>query len=171
MMSCTQSMSYLPTKQPDATIGGEKRAPSSLVQSTTTIGRLVVWPISFRHRMTSSPAKTPAMPSKRPPLIWVSRWLPIKIGGKLLSVPSRRPKMFPAASISTVNPASLHHLQNRSRIVRSSSDNVRRDNPPGRPLPISAEAWMVDQKRSRSTRVSGFIDIEYILSFVEAELK
>jgi hypothetical protein len=39
--SSTQSTAYTPAKAPAAIIGGEKRAPSSLVQSTTSMARLV----------------------------------------------------------------------------------------------------------------------------------
>ena len=39
-------------------MGGENRAPSSLVQFTMTSGRRVTWPASFRQRTSSSPART-----------------------------------------------------------------------------------------------------------------
>jgi len=42
---------------PEATIGGEKRTPSSLVQFTTTMVRFVICSKSFSVRMTSRPAR------------------------------------------------------------------------------------------------------------------
>src|SRR6266404_9240291 len=80
--SSTQSTSKTPAKAPEATIGGVKRAPSSLVQHTSSSGRLVRTRRSSRVRSTSSPASTPTMPSYLPPANWVSRWLPISTGGR-----------------------------------------------------------------------------------------
>jgi hypothetical protein len=59
----TQSTSNTPAKAPEATIGGVKRAPSSLDQLTISMGRVVSIPRAFRVRTTSKPASTPKMPS------------------------------------------------------------------------------------------------------------
>ncbi len=48
-------------------MAGAKRAPSSFVQLTTTIGCFVLMLRSFIERMTSRPASTPSTPSYLPP--------------------------------------------------------------------------------------------------------
>ena len=45
------------------------------------------------------------MPSYFPPVGWVSRWLPMAMGGRLLSLPGRRAKILPISSMVTVQPA------------------------------------------------------------------
>src|SRR6266850_376656 len=57
--SSTQSTSKTPAKAPEATIGGVKRAPSSLVQHTSSSGRLVRTRRSSSVRSTRRP---PALP-------------------------------------------------------------------------------------------------------------
>ena len=69
-------------------MAGAKREPSSLVQSTMTIGRSVWTLFSCRVRMTSSAPMTPRMPSKRPPLGCESMCEPLMTGGRRV-VPSR----------------------------------------------------------------------------------
>jgi len=68
-----QSSDLTPPKTAEASIGGAKRAPSSFVQLTSSTARRVRTPPSFKVRITSSPERTPRMPSKRPPAICVSR--------------------------------------------------------------------------------------------------
>ncbi|GIT39216.1 MAG: hypothetical protein Ct9H300mP8_04120 [Gammaproteobacteria bacterium] len=53
-----------PDQTPEPTIAGEKREPSSLVQTTSSSGLRVVWFASLSARTTSSPARTPYTPSK-----------------------------------------------------------------------------------------------------------
>ncbi|VFS94460.1 Uncharacterised protein [Raoultella planticola] len=54
-----ESFAELPGPHADASIAGAKRAPSSLVQLTSTISRSVSMPRSFSVRSASSPASTP----------------------------------------------------------------------------------------------------------------
>ena len=70
------------------------------------------------------------MPSYFPPVGWVSRWLPMAIGGNDGSRPGRRAKMLPMSSTVTVHPAASHAARNQSRTWRSRSVNVSRQIPP-----------------------------------------
>jgi hypothetical protein len=157
--SSTQSTSNTPANAPEATIGGVNRAPSSLVQHTSSSGRLVRTRRSSRVRSTSSPASTPTMPSYLPPANWVSRWLPIRTGGRWSSTPGRRAKMLPRRSTVTVQPASVHQVMKRSRISLSASVRARRRRPPALPGPISPERITVDQKRGASMPNSSLVDM------------
>ncbi len=131
-------------------MAGAKRVPSSLVQLTTSIGRSVSKLKSFSVRITSSPVRTPAMPSYLPPVGWVSRWLPMTTGGSSGRLPGRRANMLPSSSISTVQPAASHHERKRSRPSRSRSVSVCRLQPPLAVPPIFAISKMVCISRSPS---------------------
>ena len=53
-------------------MSGANRAPSSSVKNATVIGCRVATPCCSRVSITSSPASTPRLPSKRPPVATVS---------------------------------------------------------------------------------------------------
>jgi hypothetical protein len=68
----------------------ETHAPSSFVQTITSIGAAVSTFASFNARTTSRPASTPYAPSNLPPCGCVSRWLPVATGRRCRSRPARR---------------------------------------------------------------------------------
>ena len=86
---------------------GWKREPSSLVQATAITGRLVLMPASSSASSASKAASTPNMPSKRPPVGWLSMCEPLITGRALASVPSRRTNRLPIASVKTAEAARL----------------------------------------------------------------
>ncbi len=108
-MSCT------PQKMPDPIMAGEKREPSSLVQLTTVNGWRRPRPEAFSTRRISTPARTPSIPSKRPPAGWVSRWLPTAMAARPGSEPGKVANMFPMRSTSTVQPSARHSASNQRR--------------------------------------------------------
>jgi hypothetical protein len=87
-----------------------------------------------------------------PPAIWLSRWLPMMTGGRLSSVPARRPNMLPSASTETVSPASSHQRAKRLRTSRSEAERANRRRPPALPGPIFPDSISIDQSRSPSMR-------------------
>ena len=68
-----------PPNTPDAIIAGAKREPSSLVQLMTSIGAGLV--AGLDQGAQRERPSTPSTPSNLPPVGWVSRWLPMAIGG------------------------------------------------------------------------------------------
>ena len=88
------------------------------------------------------------MPSKRPPVGWVSKWLPDITGRRLGSLPGRRAKILPTLSTVTVQPASSAHLTNRSRPWPSNSVPARRATPPFGVAPILAISIKLSHKRA-----------------------
>ncbi len=52
---------------------------------------------------------------------WVSRWLPVITGGRLVSRPGRRAKMLPILSTRTVQPAASHQPMKSRRAAPSRS--------------------------------------------------
>ena len=102
---------------------------------------------------TSSPASTPRMPSKRPPVGCVSRWLPIAIGGRSSRRPRRRAKMLPISSTVTRQPSRSQASTNQSRTRRSSSLSVSRHTPPRSVAPIRPVSRIVCQRRVASISV------------------
>ena len=145
-----QSRSRRPANTADASIGGLKRAPSSLDQFTTSMGRRVSIPCSSRVRRISNPASTPRIPSNLPPVYCVSRWLPTITGAAAASRPARRAKMFPILSTVTVAPTSRHHSTKTSRISLSDASSASRRRPWSRPGPMRADVIMVSHSRSAS---------------------
>ena len=70
-------------------MSGAKRLPSSSVKKATAIGRRVATPCCSSVSTTSSPASTPRLPSKRPPVATVSMCEPHITGAAVGSVPGR----------------------------------------------------------------------------------
>ncbi len=131
-----------------------KRQPSSSVHTVASKGAMVSMPRSSRVRRTSSAASTPNTPSKRPPKGWVSRWLPASTGGASASVPGRRAKILPMASIRGAKPASRHQETKRSRAFLSRAVKAKRLEPPPGVAPISAISIRLCQSLSPLTRTS-----------------
>ena len=138
---------------------GAKRAPSSLVQLTTSSGVIVLMPWSSSVRTTSRAASTPKTPSKRPPKGWVSRWLPMPTGARSMSSPPRRANISPISSMLMLRPASAHQPAKRSRPTLSSSLSVRRWLPPLAVAPIFAISMMLSHRRAPSTRMFSVIGV------------
>src|SRR5689334_12745764 len=92
-------------------MAGAKRAPSSLVQLTSSTGALVVRSLSCSVRNASSAARTPSGPSNLPPVGWVSRWEPIAIGGSCGFLPGRRANILPTSSTVTLQPSARLRLE------------------------------------------------------------
>src|SRR5690348_8749156 len=126
----------MPAKTPEASIAGAKRAPSSLVQLTSSIGALVTRSLSWSVRSASSAARTPSGPSNLPPVGWVSRCEPTAIGGRPEFLPRRRANILPTSSTVTVQPSAVHCALSQSRTCRSRSVSVRRQMPPFAVAPI-----------------------------------
>ena len=127
---------------------GGKRGPSSFVQFTISIGRLVDMFLSFSVLTASSAPNTPNEPSNRPPFGTESKWLPAMAGGASSSRPARRANIFPISSIRRSRPASLAHAANKSLACLSASVSVRRCTPPPFVAPIRAISSMDWRKRS-----------------------
>ena len=134
-------------------MSGAKRLPSSSVKKATLIGRRVVTPCCSSVSTTSSPASTPRLPSKRPPVATVSMCEPVITGAASGSVPGRVATTLPIASIATSRPRSRIHPTTRSRPARSASVSARRAQPssPFGPLiaPISPSSTI--RAHSRAT--------------------
>ena len=88
---------------------GWKREPSSLVQATAISGRRVLRPASSIASSASKADSTPYMPSKRPPVGWLSMCEPLITGSAWGSLPSRRTKRLPMASVKIEKPRALAH--------------------------------------------------------------
>ena len=148
-----------PANTPEATIAGANRAPSSLVQSITAIGWRVLIPASCSVRTTSSPASTPRMPSNRPPVGWVSRWLPIAIGASAGLVPGRVARIVPSRSMLIVMPSASACAMNQRRTATSASPSVSRHIPRSVPgiAPNAAVSVSVAHNRAPSTRRSALM--------------
>ncbi len=89
-------------------------------------------------------------PSYLPPVGWVSRWLPMAIGGRLSSLPGRRAKILPISSMVTVQPTSSQAAMNQRRTSASRSVSVSRLMPPLAWPPILAVSMIVPQSRTGS---------------------
>ena len=139
-------------------MSGAKRLPSSSVKKATAIGRRVATPCCSSVSTTSSPASTPRLPSKRPPVATVSMCEPHITGAAVGSVPGRVATTLPIASIDRSMPRSRIHPTTRSRPARSASLSARRAHPssPFGPLiaPISPSSTSRAHNRAPSTRSS-----------------
>ena len=89
-------------------MSGAKRAPSSSVKKATLTGRRVAMPSVSSVSMTSSPASTPRLPSKRPPVATVSMCDPVITAAAPGSVPGRVATTLPMASTVTVEAEVAH---------------------------------------------------------------
>ena len=89
-------------------MSGAKRAPSSSVKKATAIGCTVATPCCSSVSITSSPASTPRLPSKRPPVATVSMCEPVITGAAAGSVPGRVATTLPMASIVDVEAEVAH---------------------------------------------------------------
>ncbi len=128
---------------------GWKREPSSLVQATATSGRLVVTPASSRASSASKAASTPNMPSKRPPVGWLSMCEPLITGVAFASVPSRRTNRLPMASVKTPKPRAFAHDARRLRAAASSGERACRFTPPlGVPPSLAMSACRCHRRSS-----------------------
>ncbi len=137
-------------------MSGAKRAPSSLVKKATANGCSVSMPASLSVAMTSSPASTPRLPSKRPPVRTVSMCDPVITAGPATR-PARVPTTLPMASIVTANPSSRIQWQTRSRPALSSSESARRAQPPPSMAPMAASSAKRRCRRAPSMRNDGFM--------------
>src|SRR5262245_22568565 len=133
---------------------GWKRDPSSLVQATAITGRLVAMRASSRASSASNAASTPYMPSKRPPVGWLSMWLPLSTGGAAASVPSRRTNRLPIGSVKTAKPRALAHAASWLRAAASSGDRAWRLTPPLGVPPSLAMSTCLCQRRSSLTALA-----------------
>jgi hypothetical protein len=88
-------------------IPGAKREPSSFIQATISTGCRNAIPDSRIASIASSAASTPYTPSNLPPVGWLSRCEPVITGGASASVPSRRRKRLPMASVAALMPSAL----------------------------------------------------------------
>ncbi len=108
--------------------GPRGHGKTHFVQLTTPTPNSVCTSSSFSTRNISTPANTPNTPSYLPPLGCVSRCDPANVAG-----PGRRPgrtaKVFPIASILTLQPSCRVVSTNQSRARRSASERARRDIP------------------------------------------
>ncbi len=93
-------MPRLPTQDTPYSLGSSAR------KSTISSACLSTSPRSRKTRAISSPATTPAIPSKRPPEGTVSLCEPMIMVPARGSLPSTRPMRLPAVSIRVVRPAS-----------------------------------------------------------------
>src|SRR6185503_15721561 len=109
---------------------GWKREPSSLVQATAITGRLVLILASSSASSASKAASTPYMPSKRPPVGWLSMCEPLITGAALASLPGRCTKRLPIASVKNSKPRAFAHDASRLRAAASSADSAWRLTPP-----------------------------------------
>jgi len=96
--------------------------------------------------------RRPGRNNDLPPVGWVSMWLPVTMGGRLLSRPGRRMKPLPILSMVTVMPASRAQRVTRSRPCLSSSDSARRQTPPLAVAPICASSISESHRRWPSMR-------------------
>lgn len=81
--------------------GTPNHSPSSPRIPTTLTSRAGTTPASRSAQTTTSPATTPAAPSKLPPRATESRWDSTTTGGAARSAPGSVIRVFPAASTST----------------------------------------------------------------------
>ena len=154
----TQPARSWPDHTPEPSLDGVNLAPSSAVQAASISGRAVTTSASASVRITSSPAMTPKVPSKRPPRVCESRCDPIITGAAASSRPPRRPKMLPISSTTTLASASLSHAASWSLALLSSSPSARRVTPPPGVAPISAIRSKAAFNRRPSIR-SSWLDI------------
>ena len=141
-------------------MGGVKRAPSSLVQHTSSSGRLVAHaPLVERAQdlEAGQHADDAVVLAARDLRVEVAAHqhrrqmvVACRAGGRRCCRPGRP---------STVQPASVHQVTKRSRISLSASVRARRRRPPALPGPISPERMTVLQKR----RGSIAIDASWVL--------
>ena len=130
-------------------MSGWNRAPSSSVKKATAKGCSVVIPLNSRVSITSRPASTPRLPSKRPPVRTVSIWLPVMIGAPSVR-PGRTPTTLPMPSMLMSRPRSVIQATTRSRPSLSSSVRARRQEPPPSIGPMVARSLMRRTSRSPS---------------------
>ena len=123
--AATVSASIRPLMARLPIVESPKSDGSSQVKFTTSRGRPSRCPAAWRHRATSSPARTPAIPSNRPPACTVSRCEPVMIDGPSCR-PGRRPITLAAASTVTSSPAARISAATQARAARSSSEKARR---------------------------------------------
>ncbi len=130
---------------------GWKREPSSLVQATAISGRRVLRPASSSASSASKADSTPYMPSKRPPVGWLSMCEPLITGSAWGSLPSRRTKRLPMASVKIEKPRALAHDPRRLRAAASSGDSAWRLTPPfGVPPSFAMSACRCHRRSSRT---------------------
>src|SRR5689334_10458381 len=152
--SFTASMSsrrLWPANTAEPIAPGWKREPSSFVQATAITGRRVLIPASSSASSASNAASTPYMPSKRPPVGWLSICEPLITGGALPSAPSRRTNRLPIASVKIWKPRAAAHLISRLRAAASSADSAWRLTPPfGVPPNFAMSACRCHRRSSRT---------------------
>ncbi len=133
----------LPRKSPT-------RLPSSSVKAATASGLARRYPSSRILWTASSAARTPAAPSKRPPLRTVSICEPAMTSGPS---PPSWPKMLPAPSTRKASPAASILFLSQIRASRSALLNEGRETPPRGSRPIWPSSSMLDWSRLRLTRI------------------
>jgi hypothetical protein len=69
---------------------------------------------SLSERIDLEAPRTLSAPSNLPPVGWVSRWLPI-ITGERIVLAFGRANMLPISSTVTEQPAASHHFRNSLR--------------------------------------------------------
>ena len=131
-------------------MSGWKRAPSSLVKNATASGRGGVRPACMRVSITSMPARTPRLPSNRPPVRTVSMCEPVITGRPAPTC--QVPTTLPTASTTTSRPRSRIHVTTRSRPSRSASVRARRHEPPPSMGPTRANSSRRANRRAPDTR-------------------
>ena len=135
-------------------MSGANREPSSSVKNATWSGRSVATPAWSSVSTISSPASTPRLPSKRPPVPTVSMCEPTITGASVGSEPARVATTLPIASIATSRPRSRIHATTRSRPARSSSVSASRALPHSPFGPSIRPIWPSSSIRPRRRSVS-----------------
>jgi len=78
----------------------------------------------------------------KPPVGWLSMWLPLRTGAADASVPSRRTNRLPMASVKIAKPRALAQPASLTRAAASSGDSAWRFTPPlGVPPSFAMSAW------------------------------
>ena len=109
-------------------------------------------PASSTASSASKAASTPKIPSKRPPVGWVSLCEPLTTGATSPAVPGRRTNILPMSSIATPNPRSRAHVASRACASISFSPSAGRLTPPLAVAPSRAiSTW---RRHSRSPSMS-----------------
>ena len=116
---------------------GSNLTPSSLLKTTTSMGRLLVTPLAFSTLIASMAPTTPTQPSKMPAFGTVSMWEPVMTGGRSSFLPGLLPIMFPTLSVTVRRPTlCISPVMNRLA-SKSSSVKMNLETPPASVFPIS----------------------------------
>src|SRR5262249_32965769 len=99
-------------------------------------------------------ARTPEMPSKRPPVGWLSICEPLITGNASALLPSRRTKRLPMTSVKIEKPRAFAQEASRLRAAASSGDSACRLTPPLAVPPSFAISTCRRHRRSSRTALA-----------------